>query len=61
MRSVVRFLFLSSIPKELSICKTGGTENKLFLAEPAQNYDYIVEKTLKMKRRMILKAGARLL
>ena len=37
-------------------------EDKLFLAEPAQNYDYIAEKTLEDRRgRMILKAGARLL
>ena len=61
---VVRFSFPVIYPKRsYRFARTGvKVKSKLALAEIAQNYDYIAEKTLEDKRgRMLLKAGARLL
>ena len=61
---VVRFSFPVIYPKSsYRFARTGvKVKGKLSLAETAQNYDYIAEKTLEDRRlRMVLKAGARLL
>ena len=61
---IVRFSFPVIYPRRsYRFARTGvKIKRKLALAETAQNYDYIAEKTLEDRRaRMLLKAGARLL